>query len=208
MCWANQLADAYFSVLVRLKDKGLFRNKDVYSLLHYIHTGNTLNSIQGNKMFRYLLNRDPTLLEVRNTVDDPNSNACLLQQFLDRCRVKGVRNDLCFKLERFQIIIEVGMAHYPEEIGFLFHTGSHVPVYCTGFVLNRPRSSFDIACQIFGMEPVIKVMEEVLRNSTLVDQQVRSDVMRNLLLVMATNENVLLDGLYFLFRRHPTALFH
>ena len=217
--WTNQLADDYLSIAVRLKDKGLLCNSDFSHLVSSLYLNELcLYSVRGNQRFRYLLNREAPAFE-----------EFLLKKFFDGLQINDIgstrryaynanvdvsdSDDFDVKLERFRILFEEGMTHHPEEFGFLFQSEQN----CSRrFGMDGPL--FDIACHYFGTEKATKVVEEVLwtahmnRTSTattLVEggQQVRNDdILRNLLLAMATND-IELNGLYFFCRRHPAVLF-
>lgn len=92
---------------------------------------------------------------------------------------------------RFQTIIEVGILHYPEELGFLFHKD-----------IEQIQKPFGVACGIFGKERVAKFVEKTILKIT----QGRSYVIRALLLSVADNPNIEADGLYCLLRSDPTSL--
>jgi len=129
------------------------------------------------KRFRFFLDWDPTVLK----------KGGLFEICCKRCEGCKDRVSEDEYLGRFQMIFEIGMSHYPEEIGFLFH---------------RAMSStppFQMACKLFGKEVITKMFDKMILKSTMG----RCDAIRTLVFAAAA---ISLDGLYLLIRLDPIAL--
>jgi len=95
------------------------------------------------------------------------------------------------------MMIELGMVHYPKELGFLFH-----PL------------SYRLACDIFGGETIAEIAETALAKSLSQNSSSNSSssssetkhTLQTLLFAAATNDKISLEGLYTLVRRDPMAL--
>jgi hypothetical protein len=186
----RQVDEAYLSVLVRLKEKGLMRREDVRDCVEYILDEKPSRT---EKRFRFLIDWDPTVLKTG------------IQGFPLLENSGG--------LKRFQTIFELGMSHYPEEIGFLFHTRVFL-FHTTGSLFHTRGSSgyilppwgpscVELVCDHLGKENVTKVVDEVISKKTMG----RSDAIQTLVFVAAANGNISLNGLYFFVRRDPNVLF-
>jgi hypothetical protein len=174
----GQIDETCLSVLVRLKEKGLLRKQDIEMLLIWpdVLYGKPCRT---EHRVRFLINWDPKILK-----KDGKCNT-LLYRYLGRWDT-----DKDCTLERFQTIFELGMLHYPEEIGFIFHSDDYG---C---------SPFAMACEIFGREQVAQIVDELIFQNPLG----RIKTIKRLMVSVATNDDIHVEGLYTLFRHYPVAL--
>merc|ERR1719254_303670 len=87
---------------------------------------------------------------------------------------------------RFQVIIQLGMIHYPTELGFLFH-----------------QKLFRKTWKDFGTAAVEKLVdEEFTSNQRYNDKK----TLQALVVAAASNNAISLDGVYILARRDPILL--
>ena len=91
----------------------------------------------------------------------------------------------------FRTIFELGMFFCPEEIGFIFHKDAIVNCSC-----------FELACEIFGVEKVVQVVNRIILHST----QGRHDRVKTMLFAAVTNKAIYLERLYTLVCLHPVVL--
>lgn len=111
---------------------------------------------------------------------------------------RGAQDALCGKgrpFELFRSIFELGMRHYPKDMGFLFSSYHHP--------LESPRNkttSFETACELFGTERVIEAVGSIIWKNV----QGRSDGMTPLVVAAASDSEIVLDGLHFLVRLDPS----
>jgi len=170
----RKLDETSLQVLIRLKEIGLLKKDDIWDCIDNILFEKPSRT---EKRLRFLIDWNPTILKLQNITGIPHYQkfhcTSLLEYFLHR---RG--NCLSFddKWKRFQTLLEMGMFHHPEQMGFLFDGKD-------GFF---GRSSFKVACEIFENE---RVMEGV-----------------NGIVLRGFNERLPLDGLFFLTRRNPTAM--
>jgi len=120
--------------------------------------------------------------------------------------------------QRFRDIVELGMIHYPEQLGFVFHS------YGVG-----KNTAFRVACDVFGKTNIEKLVNDELtkvleRNNIHENKVLRSLVQQHyevvfgdkgsnsqcpqrlLMLAAAIQSEISLDGLYTVVRRYPSAL--
>jgi len=178
----RQLDEASLLVLVRLKENGLMRKGDIEKI-YYVCDLVLEKPSRTEKRIRFFLDWDPTILKQWTRVS-------LLHIFLRQCEKYKHRVSKDEWWGRFQMIFELGMSHYPEEIGFLFYR------------VRNSTPTFQIACNVFGKEDVIKVFHEMILKSTMG----RCNTIRTLVITAATNKRISLDSLYFLIRLDPIAL--
>jgi len=183
--YGRQLDEVSLSVLLRLKEKGLMRKEDVGPCVSEVLC---VKPFRTERRFRFLLDWDPTVLK------GLGPGCSLLRDFLKREPDNPVRED--DELKRFQTIFELGMSHYPKDIGFMFDTPDRESIYDSD-------STLKIACDKFGKEKVTMIVDAMILKSTLR----RCDAIRTLVFTAATNTNIRSDGLYFFIRLDPTALF-
>ena len=111
---------------------------------------------------------------------------------------RGAQDALCGKgrpFELFRSIFELGLCHYPEDVGFLFSEYHHP--------LESPRNkttSFETACELFGTERVVEAVGAIIWKNT----RGRADGITTLVVAAASDDEIVLDGLNFLVRLDPS----
>jgi len=189
------------AVMSRLKEKGLLEVIDIYEydlvemLLYwsdkkkkrYISRQRKTSKRrhEAKQRFRVLIDLNPSIL-----VECGGRGKSLLRHYL-RDFLSGT--DGCESKERvslptFRMIFELGMSHFPKEIGFVFHD-----------------TNFELSCEIFGIEMVARIVDNELsinldrRENTKNDKNITQD----LVVAAVSNCKISLDGVYTLFRRDP-----
>lgn len=187
----RQIDDVSLSVLVRLKERGFLKKQDICDCVDLL-----VNEAPSRteKRLRFFIDWDPTILQTKSeeratTFYNVYCNS-LLEYCVWQCHMHGAVEGM---LERFQTLLELGLLHYPEEIGFLFHRDNLFP---------RPKPAFRKACRIFGRDKVVRVVNESI--SKYIRGQ--RDTFHKLVFIAATKDEILLDGLYLLVRRDPATL--
>jgi len=184
------------SILVYLIETNEIEKKDIWDCVAKIIKDTPSRT---DLRLKFLLDWDPVVLkgDLYGGV-----NWSLLEEFLDASILDDLnreydKNDAKNPLFiRFQNIFRLGLLHYPESIGFLFHTE-----------LNDRCPPYYIACNLFGKEIVAAMVNEVLskRISETTESPFHTDT--SLIIAAATDASISLDGLYFLLSRTPTVLF-
>mmetsp|Transcript_11969 Transcript_11969/g.30350 ORF Transcript_11969/g.30350 Transcript_11969/m.30350 type:complete len:459 (+) Transcript_11969:41-1417(+) len=201
----RRVEDASLSVLVRLKEKGFVRKKDAWDCIK-----NLLNEIPSltDKRVRFFLEWDPSILQIKDNMNVDlflrRFGTSLLDEFLKQCREHRASHIM---LERFRTLFELGLKHYPKQLGFLFHREDmSIDMQCKMWgkqnIGEVDVDSYRMACDLFGEEEVNEVVTETISEYA----RGRGDAIEKLVYVAATNEKVIIDGLYTLARRDPNAL--
>ena len=190
-------------ILQRLKDHRLMQLTDIYDLdlvPLLLRRSMLIPMIQTKERLRFLLEWNPYLLK------DCGHGKPLLQQHLPRLQDFIVNETSCHRkvcardFERFQLLLDLGMAHFPQSLGFVFSN-----------------TSLELACELFGTQKVTTAIDEVIRktlaqrnnsNETnhLANNNNNNNRLQTLLLAAAADPNISLDGVYTLFRSDPIAL--
>ena len=101
----------------------------------------------------------------------------------------------CSVLRMFELILELGMTHYPRELGFLFHPSGQ---------LQRGASTFHDFSSKYGIEKVRKITNDQIISILHPNNKNNNNSTRQqLVFAAATNTNICLDGLYILFSSDP-----
>ena len=169
----QQLVDETFlAVMKRLRKSDLFQKEDIrkYNLLH----GLCEQNIFAEQRFRYLADWDPKCLAI------PDRYGWLPIH----CDMHHHYKYIC----GYQTVFEVGIRHFPTEIGFLFHKE---PMY--------GETPYQLACREYGREEVEKLLDGAGS-----DDQENNTI--KALIYAVTEEKVHLDCVYFLLRREPVIL--
>jgi hypothetical protein len=176
----------YLLVMERLRKMGLLRKEDIqkYGLLQRLCYKNI--ALFADKRLQFLVEWDPTSLTLADEHD-----GCV-----------PLHDGACGDIQGFQLVFEYGLCYYPNKkgINMLFRK-------CTHGI-----TPFQIACEISGYryEQVMRIIEDALLNF-----QRRSDDDDNnngpynivdALVTAAIDEDIHLDCVYFLLRRHPDVL--
>lgn len=179
------------SVLLRLNEEGLLKKVVVHDCVE-----NALHEKASRleQTFRWLLEFHPTVLKERP----------LFYTFLSHCC--SIPKDQCEAYwKRFLTLFEVGLSHYPQEIGFLFHR-DYNKCFVSSPILRKCNSPFEMACLVFGREMVINAVDDIITRKTRCISELGSTI-SILVLAATTNPKITLDALYFLVRREPTSLY-
>ncbi len=170
------------AALARLRENGFVENADVgvlamSLLVHSIKAERDIDFVETR--FRLLVSWCPSIL-----MDGGTSNRPLLHTIYNESSRSNCKSRLFLRL--FQVLSELGMIHYPDELGFVFHKWGGT------FPLNRFAS-------IHGREQIAEIVNDKLV-STL-----GSNVKTLPLLISAaaTNDKIHLDGLYRLLCLNP-----
>ncbi|OEU12976.1 hypothetical protein FRACYDRAFT_243278 [Fragilariopsis cylindrus CCMP1102] len=177
----EHIDDKYLQVLIQLRKMGLLKKEDIqkYDLLNDLSC-HYFHS--GEKRFRFLVQWDPSAL----THTTEYSNLPLRSSYLNRDSIRG-----------FQSIFEYGIHYFPKKkgINLLF------------IKTNEGDTPFKIACEKYGHEQVMEVVEDTLiRYSTSLDNHASPLNIVEALMMAAIDENVHIDCVYFLIRREPDIL--
>jgi len=189
------------AVMSRLKEKGLLEVIDIYEydlvemLLYwsdkkkkrYISRQRKTSKRrhEAKQRFRVLIDLNPSIL-----VECGGRGKSLLRHYL-RDFLSGT--DGCESKERvslptFRMIFELGMSHFPKEIGFVFHD-----------------TNFELSCEIFGIEMVARIVDNELSSNLDRRENTKNDknITQDLVVAAVSNCKISLDGVYTLFRRDP-----
>ncbi len=174
------------SVLIHLNEEGLLKKTVVHDCVE-----NALHEKPSplDETFRFLIDFHPGVLKERP----------LFHTFLLHCYTNADHPDTYWA--RFLTLFEVGLSHYPEELGFLFHNDYRR----SSSILPDCSSPFEMACVVFGKERVFKAAGDIITRSTQVTSN--PDALLRLVVTAMINEKITLDALYFLIRREPTSTF-
>ena len=177
-------------VMKQLRQMGYLKKEDIqeYDLLNILCTVSYQN-IFAEKRFKFLAEWDPTLLVPCH----PNGGLALLPIY--RVAANG-------SIQAFQTVFEYGLLYYPTKKG--------ISLLFTKGLLNP--TPFQIICKRHGSEKVMEVIEDTLNRYTSSSSSLNLDHATphlnivDALLSAAIDENVDLDCVYFLMRRHPDIL--
>ena len=176
----RQLVDeSFLDIMKNLRGKGIFKKEDIrdhglmWKLCRYV--------VFTEKRFRYLADWDPGSLMMRNDRVSRSRGWLPIHYATTGPISKGIHV--------LQTVFEVGMFHYPMEMGGLFHKNS------------SGETSFQLACDKYGKKEVKKTIDGVLN----IQQNTDIDIAKALIYA-ATETVVGLDGIYFLLRREPSVL--
>lgn len=173
-------------VLIHLNQEGLLMKTVVHDCVE-----NALHEKPSplDETFRFLVDFHPEVLKERP----------LFHTFLLHCYTNADDPDAYWG--RFLTLFEVGLSHYPEDLGFLFHKDYRR----SSSILPDCSSPFEMACVVFGKERVVKAAEDIITKSTQVTSN--ADALLRLVVAVTINEKITFDALYFLIRREPTSTF-
>ena len=191
----EHLDETIASILTRLKEKGFIHSSDIYNhelVFMLLNRSRRYKKLRTKRRLRFLINLDPSILV------ECGRGFGLLRLYLSMICYAAI-NDArtrCDALQKYEMMIELGMAHYPKELGFLFH-----------------QLSYRLACDIFGGETIAEIAETALakyqsqnNNNNSSSSSETKHTLQNLLFAAATNDKISLEGLYTLVRRDPIAL--
>jgi hypothetical protein len=169
--------DKYLQVLIRLRNMGFFKKEDIqrYGLLHILCSR---THYFAERRFRFLVEWDP------NALIHPNIYGNLPIHFASHSS----------SVQGFRMVFEYGIRYYPNKKG----------IHLLFRKKNNGVTPFQLACEKFGYEQVMEVVEETLiRSSSSDDTPIN---ITQALLSAAIDEKVHLDCVHFLLRRQPDVL--
>ena len=169
----------YVAAIQSLGESGIFRKQDiseqdlVWELSH--------NHTFPEHRFRCLVQYDP--------ISFYNPNSSIYGIWLEPNNPRA-----------FRTIFEIGVLHFPTQIGFLFYIDNSNPDHH-----NDGYTPFDRACREYGTETVTKIVGDTLvnRNQYYCRSNDKCSNMMEALVHAATTPTIHLDGVYFLLRRDP-----
>jgi len=134
----------------------------------------------GENQFRFLVDWDPTSLIQIFYLDDTNT-----------CSPLHLVSYNCDSIVPFRTVFKYGINYYPttKGISLLFRKD------------NTDDTLIHLICKIFEREKVMGIIEETLAQYS--NTSVTQLNTKNALVLAAIDDNVHLDGFYFLFRREP-----
>ena len=166
----------------RLKEENLLSKEDIrkHNLVGVLCSQNY--SVFPEQLFRLLSDWDPATLM---TPYDTEIGNCLPINFT--ANGIGVRG--------FQVLSEAGMCHFPTKLGFIFLKGQ-------GMDGEDYKTPYQSACTKYGKEEVTKeILDRISEYFPATGNSAES-----ILLPMAADEAIDLDGLYLFLRKDPAIL--
>ena len=176
--------DESLLALSRLRELGFVENVEIGMLIMAL----LANSIEDQReiefvetRFRLLIGWDPSIL-----MDGGTSNRPLLHTIYSESMRSDV--DACLFLRLFEVLSELGMTHYPEELGFIFHKwGGTYP-------LHRFASTH-------GPEEIVQTVNDNLVRTI----GSNAKTLASLVAAATTNDKIHVDGLNRLLCLNPIA---
>ncbi|OEU17925.1 hypothetical protein FRACYDRAFT_238355 [Fragilariopsis cylindrus CCMP1102] len=172
--------DKCLLVIQKLRQMGLLKKEDIQSdFFEELWKNNSF----AEKRFRFMIEWDPIFL----TRVDCTGEVPLHEVALTR------------SMQKFQLVFEYGIRYYPNKkgISLLFQ------------VEDQHVTPFQSACETSGRNEVMRVVEDTLIRSSSPSSSADNSTQLNVveaILTAAMDENIHLDCVYFLFRRHPDVL--
>jgi len=119
---SGKLDETSTAIMMCLKEKGLMEKEHIYDYdLTHLVLYNAMNRPKYRsektfeKKFCFLINWDPSILL------ECGRGESLLYHYVCRLCTKADGRTPCGAFHRFGTIFELGVSHYPKELGFLFH---------------------------------------------------------------------------------------
>lgn len=176
-------------VMARLKEKGLMKVMDIYEfdLLEMLLYWSAKKRREAKQRFRVLINCNPSILVECERGGNLLRN--YLHDFLSS--TDGCESKERVSLPTFRMIFQLGISHFPNELGFVFHG-----------------TNFELSCKIFGTETVTRIVNDELTNNRREEKKKDNDenTMQDLLFAAADNDEISIDGVYTLLRLDPIAM--
>ena len=171
--------------LKRMKEMELLQSdKDIDNLIKWVLAKAKNRSIDfAESRLRLLIEWKPSVLkEFRREFPDP-----LLHVFWGYC---GNPIEKCSSLEMrlFEVISELGMKYFQEEIGFAF-----------------PEGVYDEFCKRYGAKRITGILHNKLKSASRSSGQTKKKL-PSLVISAATNDEICLDAVYSLLRFDPVAV--
>ena len=182
--------DKYLRILVQLRKMGLLKKEDIqrYEMLHKLCDQFFYFA---EKRFRFLVEWDPSALLYPNVA---------MRSIPLHCAAYN------YSLRGFQLVYEYGIRYYPKNkgINLLFKKKEDDEDDEDDKDDEDNQTPFQAACKKFGCVQVMKVIEDTLIHYTSSDNTPINFV--EALLIAAIDDNIHLDCVYFILRRHPDLL--
>jgi hypothetical protein len=176
--------DKYLQVLIQLRKMNLFKKDDIQMNALVTELCNRYYHFS-EKRFRFLVEWDPSALIQTNDCGYLPLHYVTLNS----------------SIREFKLVFEYGIRYFPEKkgINLLFQKRKH------DYDKETP---FQCACKKFGYKKVLEVVEDTLvrSSSSFPDNNTPTSNIMEALITAAIDENVHLDGVYFLLRREPDVL--
>ncbi len=171
--------------LKRMKEMELLQSdEDIDNLIKWVLAKAKNRSIDfAESRLRLLIEWKPSVLkEFRRKFPDP-----LLHVFWGYC---GNPIEKCSSLEMrlFEVISELGMKYFPEELGFAF-----------------PECVYDEFCKRYGAKRITGILHNKLKAESRSSGQTKKEL-PSLVISAATNDEICLDAVYILLRFDPVAV--
>jgi hypothetical protein len=170
--------DTYLLVLLKLRKIGLLKKEDIqrYELLKQLANLNYF----ADKRFRFLVEWDPNAL-IQTSEDG------WVPLYYSSTHIQG-----------FQLVFEYGIRYFPKKKGIhlLFRKNDN----CDDW------TPFNLACFNYGHEHVMEVVEDTLARYYTSSDSTPPLNIEEALITAAIDENIHIDGVYFLIRRQPDIL--
>ncbi|MGK3747418.1 MAG: hypothetical protein ACI90V_014282 [Bacillariaceae sp.] len=172
----NETDDEYLYVSLRLRKMGLLRKEDIQTY-DLLNKLCWQNSYFAEMRFRFLVEWDP------NALTHTSRYGCLP---LSYCAGSPAIN------RGFQLAFEAGIKYFPNKkgINLLFHKN------------NNGKTPFQLASKKIGHDEVMEVIEDTL----IIRYSDTSINTAEALVMAAIDQNIDLDGVYFLLRREPDVI--
>ena len=179
----EQVDTTFLAVLIQLRQSGWFVKDDIQQndLMHRL----CQSPFFSRKRFRFIKEWDPSsLLQMYNHI-----NIGYLPLHLVILKLSA-GDLLTRRIKEFEIVFDAMVRFFPK------WKGLHALFQKEG----GGRTAFELACETLTRKTVIEVVEAILvRYSGTTN-------IGNALMMAAIDDNVNLDGLYFLMRRHPATM--
>ena len=168
------LAETFLAVMKRLRENGIFKKEDIleYNLMRILCS----HSIFPEQRFRYLADWDPS---------------CLMTTCNDGWLHIYRATWYCKDIRGFRTVFELGIHHFPKEMGGLFHKDRH------------GRTAYRLACDRFGNEEVKNILDNGFRKN---HTNTSTWSILKSLVYASSDEAVHLDGVFELLQRELSVL--
>ena len=212
----------------------LFQKEDIqkYHLVDLCFRWNmecsdTIVSDKIDRRFQFLIQKDPDSLKASSQPRTAAHHSFYARAKGDTLLHSSVKLPFCSNLEGFQRVLEIGIHHFPNEIGFLFHVNDNrltpYRLACTRFGTKKTlavirKVCFDIACATNAAVDNEKKRKAILMNasssslssslSDVDDDQKQMLLLKESFLLAATDANIHLDSLHFQLLQNPTLVQH
>ncbi len=195
----NKFDEKSLNILIQLRQMGFLSENNEQQLVLWLFIAAKYREIALiEARLRLVVDWNPTIL--MNIFEHKN----MLGSFLDR--FQECNGDESYNLRLFEVIVELGMLHYPLELGFAFHKTDRASKFPE--TDGNSASNFGLACQIFGTKTSIRILNKAILKA--IDENIPDKPsiknLQMLLFAATTNQNISIEGVYALVRRDPMAI--